>query len=313
MRIDAIDLGYLGLAGAASAFLVRDAGATALVECGPAACLATLEAALGRLGAARIDELVLTHIHLDHAGAAGHLARRFPAMRIRVHPLGLRHLADPKRLVASSRLVHGERYEREYGDPHPVEGPIDAVEDRACVPFGRGRFRAIATPGHAKHHHAWMLEDASGGRTLFTGDAAGMRVPGSDWISIPMPPPDLDRDAWRDSLGRLAAEASGGPFRVALTHGGIVEDGSAHLALVRARLEEELALFTPLAEGVEGGELSVEAALAAARERLAPAARAAGVDDGRLSSFLGRAYRAMNLAGVRHELARRSRSPGAVP
>jgi glyoxylase-like metal-dependent hydrolase (beta-lactamase superfamily II) len=313
MRIDAIDLGYLGLAGAACAFLVRDGAATALVECGPAACLPTLEAALVGHGVDAIDELVLTHIHLDHAGAAGHLSRRFPAMRIRVHPLGVRHLADPTRLIASSRLVHGDRYDREYGDPQPVTGPLAAVADGESVAFGRGRFRAVATPGHAKHHHAWMFEAASGERTLFTGDVAGMRVPGSGWISIPMPPPDLDRLAWRASLDRLGAEAAVGPFRLALTHGGIVEDGPSHLGLARHRLDEELALFTALAEAVARGELDEATALAAARDRLSPAARAAGVDDGKLSSFLGRAYRAMNLGGVRHELARQARPPEAVP
>jgi len=304
MRIDAIDLGYLGLGGAANAFLVRDGGATALVECGPAACVATLERELDRLGATQVDDLVLTHIHLDHAGAAGHLARRFPAMRIHVHPLGVRHLADPTRLIASSRRVHGERYDREYGDPLPVAGPLAAVDDGGAVAFAGGSLRAIATPGHAKHHHAWMLEAADGSRTLFTGDVAGMRVPGSGFISIPMPPPDLDRAAWRASLERLAAEEAGGPFRIALTHGGLVEDGPAFLRTARARLEQELDLFTGLATRMARGELDESAAIAEARERISPAARDAGVDDERLSSFLGRAYRAMNLAGVRHELFR---------
>ena len=308
VRIDAIDLGYLGLAGAANAFLVRDAGATALVECGPAACLATLEGELARLGVAAIDELVLTHIHLDHAGAAGHLGRRFPAMRTHVHPLGTRHLVDPVRLIASSRLVHGERYDRQYGDPLPVTGPLAAVDDGGEVAFAGGRFRAIATPGHAKHHHAWMLEASDGSRTLFTGDVAGMRVPGSDFVSIPMPPPDLDRAAWRASLDRLDAEAKAGPFRIALTHGGIVDDGVAFLGTARRRLEEELDLFTGLATRIERGELDEAAALGEARARISPAARSAGVDDERLSSFLGRAYRAMNLAGVRHELFRPRRA-----
>lgn len=140
-----------------------------------------------------------------------------------------------------------------------------------------------------------------------------MRVPGSDFVSIPMPPPDLDRAAWRRSLERLETEAGRVPVRIGLTHGGLVEDGRGHLALVRRRLEEELELFTGLAEAIERGALDEHAAIAAAATHLSPAARAAGVDDERLSSFLGRAYRAMNLAGVRHERTRRTRAGDTLP
>jgi len=296
--ITPIDLDYLSLPGAALAFLVEVPDESAaggvrrvLVECGPEACRPRLESELARRGIdpASIEAVLLTHIHLDHAGAAGGFASR--GARILVHPRGVRHLVDPAKLVASSRRVHGDRFDRFYGEPIP--GPadrIDAIEDGAAVRVGDAILRAIETPGHARHHHAWMLEHA-GGRECFTGDVAAMIVPGSRFISVPTPATDFDPSAWDASLARLLDERSD---RLWLTHGGRVDAPHEFLAAVRRRVADEAAFLLETARACEDRE-----AVERYRAWLHPQADAARVPEAMRSAFLGRAFLEMNLAGTR--------------
>ncbi|MGA1392762.1 MAG: MBL fold metallo-hydrolase [Phycisphaerales bacterium] len=296
--ITPIDLDYLALPGAALAFLVEvpDEGVShgshrVLVECGPEACRPQLEAELERLGVepASIEAVALTHIHLDHAGAVGGFAAR--GSRVLVHPRGVRHLVDPEKLVASSRRVHGERFDRFYGAPIPCPADrVDAFEDGQRATFGEASLRAIETPGHAKHHHAWMLEH-DGGRECFTGDVAAMLVPGSTFISVPTPATDFDPEAWDASLARLEAER---PDRLWLTHGGRIDDAADFLAKARRRVAEESAFLLGTARSCDDSE-----AIDRYRAWLHPQADAAGVPEAMRSAFLGRAFLEMNLAGVR--------------
>lgn len=308
MTIATIDLGYLGIPEAAAAFLL-DLGAPVLVECGPARTLPALESGLASRGVRLADlaALVVTHVHLDHAGAAGHLAQA--GVPVHVHPLGARHLVDPTRLVASSRRVHGERFDRHYGEPIPAPADlVRIVDDDATVAFPRGLLRAIATPGHAKHHHAWLLEDADG-RTLFAGDVAAMLAPGSrpattdgrGLLSLPTPPPDFDRDAWRTSLGRLRALRAD---RLLLTHFGDAGDPDRHLAEVEDRLEREVDAMRRILR-----ERSPQERAPRYRAWLEEEARRAGTEPSALSptarsTFLGSALVEMNLGGVAHWLER---------
>ncbi|MGA1399009.1 MAG: MBL fold metallo-hydrolase [Phycisphaerales bacterium] len=296
--ITPIDLDYLALPGAALAFLVEvpDEGVShgshrVLVECGPEACRPRLEAELERLGVdpASIEAVALTHIHLDHAGAVGGFTAR--GSRVLVHPRGVRHLIDPEKLVASSRRVHGERFDRFYGAPIPCPADqVDAFEDGQRATFGEASLRAIETPGHAKHHHAWMLEH-DGGRECFTGDVAAMLVPGSTFISVPTPATDFDPEAWDASLARLEAER---PDRLWLTHGGRIDDAADFLAKARRRVAEESAFLFETARSCDDSE-----AIERYRAWLHPQADAAGVPEAMRSAFLGRAFLEMNLAGVR--------------
>ncbi|MEY3023079.1 MAG: hypothetical protein RIS86_2277 [Planctomycetota bacterium] len=293
-----LDTGYLGIPDAALAFLVLAPEAPVLVESGCAVSHDALRAALAAHGVAPRDlaAVVVTHVHLDHAGGAGHLARE--GVPVLVHPRGARHLADPARLVAGSRAVHGARYEAHYGDPLPVDTAlVRSVDDGASVDLGGWRFTAIATPGHARHHHAWLAGPRDGEPTdLFTGDALGMTTPGSSFLSIPAPPSDIDLPAWRATIARLESLAAG--LRCHLTHGGVRPLGAHREAFAR-RFREETALLVDLARTGAGDD---EADLAY-RAFLEPRIDATGVPERLRAAMLGRAFRAMNLAGVRQAVA----------
>ncbi len=317
LAIDAIDVGFLGLERAAAAFVVRRRdgarlGQPILVESGTATCQPQLLAGLARLGVdpGSIDTLLVTHIHLDHAGGAGHWSSRpeNPA-DVFVHPFGVRHLCDPAKLIASSRRVHGESYERFYGDPLPCPSErVHAVEDGGTVLRHGIRCTAIETPGHARHHHAWLLscvsdesgvgdESGDGGaaRTLFTGDVASMMTPESTHIAVPTPPPEFDLHAWRRSLERLIAIK---PDTLWLTHGCRVADPMGHLRSARRRLDDEVAFALTLLDEVDRG-LPEEEAVGRYQAWLWPRAAASGVTPERLRAFLGPRFFRMNLAGIR--------------
>jgi len=157
----------------------------------------------------------VTHIHLDHAGAAGTLAQRLPHLQIYVHPIGAPHLVDPARLITSARRLYGEDLDRLLGEPVPIPGErVHAVADGDTLELGSRRLRAVDTPGHARHHHAFFDEQSG---DLFTGDVAGVALPGSRYVRPPTPPPDFDVQSWKTSLTRMRAL---NPARLLLTHFG---------------------------------------------------------------------------------------------
>ncbi len=197
-----------------------------LVDPGPQSCEETL---LEALGGEQPRALLLTHIHFDHAGAAGALVRRWPDLDVYVHERGAPHLASPEKLVASaSRLYGGEDGLREtWGEVVPVP------EERLKVLVGGETvlgFRVEYTPGHASHHVSY-LHEASG--IAFVGDMAGVRIPPHQLTLAPTPPPDIDVDAWERSLDAIRAWE---PVTLAMTHFGTSGDPSAQLDAVRAAL-----------------------------------------------------------------------------
>jgi len=306
-QIQSIDVGYLNLAGAANVFLIEGPAGFALIESGTAATWPELVSQLELRGVhpTQIMDLLLTHIHLDHAGAAGHFAAG--DSRVWVHSFGVAHLIDPTKLIASSRRVHGEMYERFYGDLWPIpQSQALAVSDGQKISTVGLEFHVIETPGHARHHHAWMLEHADE-RHLFVGDALGIAVPNSDFISTPTPPPEFDPHAWMQSLQRLREVQ---PTHLWLTHGGLQSSNAAaarqFIDRVQARLEEESALQQKLAaviiaSGARESDAYQHALLNAMDEYkkwLHPKATAAGVSARNIAQFLGDYFLRMNLQGV---------------
>ena len=197
-----------------------------LIDPGPASSLETLIAALGD---ERPRALLLTHIHLDHAGGAGTLVRRWPDLPVYVHERGAPHMADPAKLLASAERLYGDQMERLWGEVAPVpEGNIRPLSGGEEV-LG---FEVAYTPGHASHHVSYFH---SGSGRAFVGDTAAVRIPPAGYVLPPTPPPDIDLEAWERSLDLIEAWS---PASLGLTHFGEVSDPASHIELVRTRLRE---------------------------------------------------------------------------
>jgi glyoxylase-like metal-dependent hydrolase (beta-lactamase superfamily II) len=196
-----------------------------LIDPGPTSCLPTL---LQALGDERPRALLLTHIHLDHAGASGSLAQRWPDLEIYVHERGVPHMVDPTRLVQSARRLYGDDMDRRWGEMLPVPEQNLKVLRGGERLFG-GQFEVAYTPGHAWHHVSYLHEG-----TAFVGDVGGVRIIASSPTIPPTPPPDIDVEAWHASLATVAAWR---PQRLARTHFGSSEDVVAELAELGSRLD----------------------------------------------------------------------------
>lgn len=196
-----------------------------LVDPGPSSGLDRL---LQGLAGDRPRALLLTHIHLDHAGATGMLVRRWPEMEVYVHERGARHLVDPTRLLDSARRLYGEDMDRLWGEVLPVpEANIHALAGGERILDG---FEVAYTPGHAWHHVSYLHKG-----TAFVGDTAGVRIMPERMTIPPTPPPDIDLEAWHRSIGLIRAWA---PERLAFTHFGAAEDVEAQLDQLGDRLDE---------------------------------------------------------------------------
>jgi glyoxylase-like metal-dependent hydrolase (beta-lactamase superfamily II) len=241
-----IDLHFLGQEHGIGVYLVETDDGLALFDCGPSSTLPALDAGLEDHGLALDDvrHLLLSHIHLDHAGAAGPLVRRHPGLTVWVSEVGLPHLVDPSRLERSARRLYGDLFDTLWGELAPV--PADNVRIAAGDVLG---WDAFPTPGHASHHVSYLRDG-----TLLAGDAAGVRMPWASYVLPVSPPPDISVEGWHATVAAIRAR---GPERLALIHFGEHEDVDAHLDL----LERELDRW---AERVGGG-MELEEFVAAAR------------------------------------------------
>ncbi len=242
-----IDVRHLGREHVICCWQVDDV----LVDPGPESSIDTV---LEALDGEQPRALLLTHIHFDHAGAAGALVREWPDLEVWVHERGARHLADPARLVASAKRLYGEDFDRLWGEVVPIP------ERSLRVLRGGERidgWEVAYTPGHASHHVSYR-HDASG--WVFPGDTCGVRMPAGNLLLAPTPPPDIDLDAWETSLAAIEAWE---PERLAITHFGDYGDVAAHVA----RIREALAHWGELAQRVDR-ETYAQALRAAFREAL---------------------------------------------
>ena len=199
MKIDTLDLDFQGMSRSIASYLLEGPGGYVLIETGPMSTLDTLRRRLDERGLTPDDirHLFVTHIHLDHAGAAGWWARQ--GAQIYVHPAGAPHLVDPSKLWRSAGRIYGDQMEILWGHilPAPAE-QVTTIADGETIEVAGLSLMALDTPGHAGHHHVYRLEDIA-----FTGDAAGVRISGSPWVSLPAPPPEFNRELWEKSLDRL--------------------------------------------------------------------------------------------------------------
>jgi glyoxylase-like metal-dependent hydrolase (beta-lactamase superfamily II) len=221
-----IDLLHGGAARTVGVYLSDTSEGLSLFDCGPSSCIAALKAGLAERGVelGDVKNLLLSHIHLDHAGAAGSLVREHPELRVWVSEVGAPHLIDPSRLERSARRLYGETFDGLWGELAPVpEQNVRIAGDRAAG------LEVFAAPGHASHHICYFDDS-----TLYAGDAAGVRIQPSRSVLPPTPPPDIDVEAWYRTLEQIERRA---PERLALIHFGLADDVSRHLAELRERLD----------------------------------------------------------------------------
>ncbi|MEP7053811.1 MAG: MBL fold metallo-hydrolase [Actinomycetota bacterium] len=295
--IHLIDTRMAGYDGITAGYLILG-DRPALIETGTARSAPTVRAALESHGIGPDDlaTIVVTHIHLDHAGGVGDIARIYPNAEIVVHELGAAHLVAPARLLASARRVYGSAMDDVFGELLPTEAArIRAVGESAVLDLGAGRTMQVRySPGHAKHHIA-LLDDQSG--DLYVGDAAGIYVPEADIVRPATPPPDFDLDVAVASIELFRAMR---PRRLLFSHYGPVQ----HVDEILDRSVEELRLWVELVRDARTDGLDLDHAVDAVRRRTADRYAAIRMDPDldekfeRLNSF------AANIAGINRWLDR---------
>jgi glyoxylase-like metal-dependent hydrolase (beta-lactamase superfamily II) len=221
-----IDLLHKSVERSVACYVLDTDDGPALFDCGPASTVTTLKAALADRGLQLTDlrHLLLSHIHLDHAGAAGVLVREHPGLQVHVSPIGAPHLVDPERLERSARRLYGDTFDSLWGELAPVPKENVHLVDAHVVGL-----ECFPTPGHASHHVSYLDRDG----TLYAGDAAGVRIQPGRYVMPPTPPPDIDVDAWGHTIDEMERR---NPERLALIHFGVADDPPRHLAALRLEL-----------------------------------------------------------------------------
>jgi glyoxylase-like metal-dependent hydrolase (beta-lactamase superfamily II) len=225
VQLQPIDL-HFGQPRIIGSFLLETDDGPALFDCGPTTSVAHLKAGLAERGLdlTEIRHLLLSHIHLDHAGAAGVLVREHPWLQVHVSRIGAPHIVNPSRLEASARRLYGTAFDGLWGELAPVpKENVHVVGERVLG------LECFPTPGHASHHVSYLAEDG----TLYAGDAAGVRIAPGAFVLPPCPPPEFDLELWLDSIQEIERRA---PGRLAVIHFGAFDDVEAHLAALREAL-----------------------------------------------------------------------------
>ena len=301
-----IDTQMAGYPGITAGYLIRSSR-PCLVETGTAPSAPVVRDALSSLGvsAADLASVVVTHIHLDHAGGAGDIAEMYPSASIVVHHRGARHLADPSRLMASARAVYGAALDRLFGALRPVPADrIQALDDVGSIDLGGGRrLSSHYSPGHAKHH-VGLLDSLSG--DLYVGDAAGVYIPDTGDLRPATPPPDFDLDT---ALRSVALFGSLGPSRLMFSHYGPVSSVTSTLE----RSAEEIKVWVSATQTARSAGLDLDhaVALVVARTRSRYRALAADADPSVMARFERISGATANVEGILHWLTKQPPEAGA--
>ena len=295
MRIETLDLNYRGVSRVIASYLIFGPEGPVLVESGPGSTLPTLLEALNDHGVSPGDirHVLVTHIHLDHAGAAGWWARN--GATIYVHPFGAPHLVDPSKLIASATRIYKEEMEMLWGDilPAPPEKVVP-VQNGEVISAAGLTFTAIETPGHARHHHVYHLADVA-----FTGDAAGIRFPDSPWIDVPAPPPEFHLETWRLTINKIR---SLGVSTLYPTHYGATEEVAGQLDGLERALDEIVGFVRSMMdEGLDRDQRVVRYA-----RRLRDRVEEAGVPDKLAMAMEFANPKAMSVEGVSRYLRKQA-------
>jgi len=247
MQIHVIDLGFQNVAGAIAVFLVESTKGLALVETGPTSTHEAVVAGILRAGRdpREVTDVLVTHIHLDHAGGAGWWAAQ--GAKVWVHERGAQHLVDPSKLLASAGRIYGDRMDSLWGTMIPAPAAqVEAIGDGAVIEVGDLRFKALDTPGHARHHLAFALGD-----TVFAGDAAGIRIGANRLILPASAPPQFELEAFSESFDKILGSQ---PTSLHLTHFGRFENPKEHLGRYAQVLEEAVQFGRDLGPVALGSE-----------------------------------------------------------
>jgi glyoxylase-like metal-dependent hydrolase (beta-lactamase superfamily II) len=232
-KITSLDTNWVGHPKSIAAALLASATRLAIIDPGPDSTLATLREQLRarNISIADLDTILLTHIHLDHAGATGALVRENPSLSVYVHASGARHMVDPAKLLTSAGRLWGDELKILFGETVPVpQENLRILEGGETLTFGGRKLDVVYTPGHASHHVSYFDVDAG---VAFIGDTAGIRIENGPYILPATPPPDIDLALWDQSFAAILARK---PARLFLTHYGYADNPPAHIAEFRERL-----------------------------------------------------------------------------
>lgn len=225
-----LDLLFKGYNEAIASFLIESIDGPILIETGPYSTFESLTSELATHGYKPEDvkHVLLSHIHFDHAGAAWAFAKN--GANIYLHPFGAQHMHDPSKLVASATMIYGDQMDSLWGKMEgiPLE-KLKITEHNEIIKIGEHEFKSLHTPGHAKHHIAWKLED-----TIFTGDVAGCKI-GSGPVVPPCPPPDINLEDWNASIDLILSEK---PEELVLTHFGSCKNPKSHMSELKEILND---------------------------------------------------------------------------
>lgn len=274
MEIYTLDLHFQQQPNTIASYLVAGPLGPVMIETGPMSTLNTLLARLKEYGyqATDVKHVLVTHIHLDHAGAAGWWANQ--GAQVYVHHVGAPHLIDPRRLISSATRIYGDKMDSLWGGfmAAPAER-ITAVKDGQSINVAGLTFTAIDTPGHAFHHHVYQLGDVA-----FTGDAAGIRIPGPAFVDLPAPPPEFQLEIWQETIARLLALELSAIYP---THFGRLDEWREQLEV----LDELMKVATEFVEVRLNAGIERDQILADYRAWFDVRAQAAGMDEDKYAQY----------------------------
>ena len=264
-KITTLDDNWMGRPRSIGTALLESDGHRAIVDPGPGSTLDTLRKELRAHGTSvsELDAILLTHIHLDHAGATGALVKENPRLAVYVHKLGAPHMIDPSKLLASAARLWPDTLQQLFGEAVPVPAEnLGILEGGETIHLGSRKIEVAYTPGHASHHVSYF-EDAEG--VAFVGDTAGIKIEGHSYAMPATPPPDIDLKIWDGSFTAILERKS---KRLFLTHFGFSENPAAHLAQFRERLHRWMEMTEKILQSASSDEAALESFMAAARAEI---------------------------------------------